>query len=151
MDIEFECGHCGQSLIVEDEGAGMTIDCPKCGEPVEIPGVAPTATEERKREGKESAPRRVPMISVKPATGETYRLPPQRVRPPVEPARRDFAPQRVIVTDVQMPFSALASLMWKIVLAALPALIVLAAIVVAVWKLMTMLGLDEHLGGSPKP
>lgn len=151
MDIEFECGHCGQSLIVEDEGAGMTIDCPKCGEPVGIPGQSAAAPGEPAADKPTGPPRRVPMISVKPASGETYRLPPQRVRPPVEPARRDFAPQRVIVTDVQMPFSALSALMVKVALAALPSLFLLAAIAVAVWKSLSLLGLDQYLGGSPKP
>lgn len=31
MDITFKCGHCGQSLVVEEGGAGETVPCPTCG------------------------------------------------------------------------------------------------------------------------
>jgi DNA-directed RNA polymerase subunit RPC12/RpoP len=37
MDIEFFCSHCGQSLVIDDSGAGTTVDCPKCGKPVYVP------------------------------------------------------------------------------------------------------------------
>lgn len=37
MDIEFFCSHCGQSLVVDGSGAGITIDCPKCGNPAYVP------------------------------------------------------------------------------------------------------------------
>src|ERR1700731_1079284 len=33
----FECPYCGQSLEVDDEGAGQTVDCPTCHQPVIIP------------------------------------------------------------------------------------------------------------------
>src|SRR5437868_14882409 len=33
----FECPNCTQSLEVENAGAGQTIHCPTCGEPVIIP------------------------------------------------------------------------------------------------------------------
>jgi hypothetical protein len=36
-DIRFSCGVCGQSLIVDASGAGMSVDCPKCGKPVNVP------------------------------------------------------------------------------------------------------------------
>ena len=36
MDITFECNKCGQSLVVEEAGAGLTIDCPNCGKPAYV-------------------------------------------------------------------------------------------------------------------
>jgi hypothetical protein len=41
-DITFECGSCGQSLVVEGAGAGHTVDCPTCGKPVYVPSQAGT-------------------------------------------------------------------------------------------------------------
>lgn len=36
-DIRFHCPHCGRHLVVEDQGAGITVPCPTCGEPLSIP------------------------------------------------------------------------------------------------------------------
>jgi DNA-directed RNA polymerase subunit RPC12/RpoP len=36
-DIVFSCVSCGQSLTVDARGAGMSVDCPKCGKPVYVP------------------------------------------------------------------------------------------------------------------
>jgi predicted RNA-binding Zn-ribbon protein involved in translation (DUF1610 family) len=37
-DIRFDCPRCGQSLTVEQRGAGMAVNCPSCNEQIEIPG-----------------------------------------------------------------------------------------------------------------
>jgi DNA-directed RNA polymerase subunit RPC12/RpoP len=37
MDINFQCDKCGQNLEVDEAGAGMTVDCPKCSKPVYVP------------------------------------------------------------------------------------------------------------------
>lgn len=44
MDIEFFCSHCGQSLSIDESGAGITVDCPKCNQPVYVPSKQPTPT-----------------------------------------------------------------------------------------------------------
>jgi predicted RNA-binding Zn-ribbon protein involved in translation (DUF1610 family) len=44
IDITFECGSCGQSIVVEEAGAGLTLDCPTCGKPVYVPSKAGTAS-----------------------------------------------------------------------------------------------------------
>ena len=45
-DIKFNCNHCGQSLEVEIEGAGMQIECPECGALLVIPAAeSPISTE----------------------------------------------------------------------------------------------------------
>ena len=36
-DIVFECPHCGHSLVIDYRGAGLTINCTECGQPVEVP------------------------------------------------------------------------------------------------------------------
>lgn len=37
MDIEFFRSHCRQSLVMDDTGAGTTVDCPQCGPPAYVP------------------------------------------------------------------------------------------------------------------
>lgn len=37
MDITFNCGKCGQSITIDEAGAGQLVDCPKCGKPMEVP------------------------------------------------------------------------------------------------------------------
>jgi predicted nuclease with TOPRIM domain len=36
-DIVFECPSCSKSLAMDRRGAGLTIDCPGCGELVRVP------------------------------------------------------------------------------------------------------------------
>ena len=37
MDITFNCDKCGQSIVIDEAGAGQLVDCPKCGKPLEVP------------------------------------------------------------------------------------------------------------------
>src|SRR5206468_10859377 len=37
MDIRFNCPRCGESLSVEEKGAGMVVNCPTCNGQIEIP------------------------------------------------------------------------------------------------------------------
>jgi predicted negative regulator of RcsB-dependent stress response/predicted RNA-binding Zn-ribbon protein involved in translation (DUF1610 family) len=37
MDITFTCGSCGQSIVIDEAGAGQLVDCPKCGATIEVP------------------------------------------------------------------------------------------------------------------
>lgn len=36
-DITFECPHCSKSLSIDPRGAGLTISCTQCGNPVTVP------------------------------------------------------------------------------------------------------------------
>jgi len=36
-DIQFECTHCANILIVDREGVGMKLACPHCGDEIEVP------------------------------------------------------------------------------------------------------------------
>lgn len=36
-DIEFNCPYCNHSLVVDASGAGLTVNCPKCSKPIQIP------------------------------------------------------------------------------------------------------------------
>lgn len=38
--INFNCPHCGQSLLVDVAGAGTTVACPKCGQAILVPELA---------------------------------------------------------------------------------------------------------------
>ncbi len=37
MDISFACGSCGQSIAIDEAGAGQFVDCPTCGKALEVP------------------------------------------------------------------------------------------------------------------
>jgi endogenous inhibitor of DNA gyrase (YacG/DUF329 family) len=39
--IKFNCPHCGQSVESSPKNAGMTVDCPACGKPFQVPGAKP--------------------------------------------------------------------------------------------------------------
>jgi len=41
MDITFSCEKCGQSIVIDEAGAGITVDCPKCGKPLYVPSRQP--------------------------------------------------------------------------------------------------------------
>lgn len=40
MDITFTC-KCGQEIVIDEAGAGITVDCPGCGKPVYVPTQEP--------------------------------------------------------------------------------------------------------------
>ena len=44
MDITFNCDKCGQSLTIDEAGAGQLVDCPKCRKPLEVPYKSEAAT-----------------------------------------------------------------------------------------------------------
>ena len=37
MDIEFKCSGCGQDLVVDRTGCGMSVSCPACGAEIVVP------------------------------------------------------------------------------------------------------------------
>jgi len=37
MDIKFACENCGQCLVIDRAGAGVTIECPGCAKVVSVP------------------------------------------------------------------------------------------------------------------
>lgn len=39
MDISFTCT-CGQNIVIDEAGAGITVDCPQCGRPAYVPSSA---------------------------------------------------------------------------------------------------------------
>ncbi len=39
MDISFECHQCGQSLVIDEAGANLTIRCPKCNQNLTVPSL----------------------------------------------------------------------------------------------------------------
>ena len=46
MDIVFTCKHCGQQLEIDEHGAGVSIDCPKCGKAVYVPSRSTVAAQQ---------------------------------------------------------------------------------------------------------
>lgn len=59
MDITFTCEKCGQNIVIDEAGAGITIDCPKCGGPVYVPSRPPRSAD--------NTPVRVDASSARPA------------------------------------------------------------------------------------
>jgi hypothetical protein len=37
MEISFNCDKCGQSLTIDEAGAGIAVQCPKCGQSLTVP------------------------------------------------------------------------------------------------------------------
>ena len=136
MDITFACDKCGQSLTVEEAGAGMTIDCPNCGKPTYVPS-------------KSTPPAEKPVVSV---AGVTANVAVDQSLPPailsVSPSPKTTSrpniptqPARVVVTDIQMPFWSMVVFMIKWAVAAVPAFIMLVVIFFIFWALFATIGL----------
>jgi hypothetical protein len=45
LDITFTC-KCGQEIVIDEAGAGITVDCPGCGKPVYVPTKEPAKTKD---------------------------------------------------------------------------------------------------------
>jgi len=58
MDISFICDKCGKTLVIDEAGAGISIDCPECGKAVYVPSAA--------RSKQKDVPVRVELKSSKP-------------------------------------------------------------------------------------
>ncbi len=41
MDIEFNCNHCGQHIVIDAAGAGSAVQCPKCQAELVVPQAQP--------------------------------------------------------------------------------------------------------------
>ena len=39
MDINFDCEKCGQNIVIDEAGAGLSIQCPKCNANLTVPTV----------------------------------------------------------------------------------------------------------------
>lgn len=49
-DIQFECDHCANILIVDKDGEGIELVCPHCGKPVTVPPYEPKPDPSREKE-----------------------------------------------------------------------------------------------------
>ena len=67
MDISFDCDKCGEHLVIDNAGAGITIDCPGCGKPVYVP--SPTSLnpsdQPARVEAKPTTPKATPVTAPK--------------------------------------------------------------------------------------
>ena len=136
MEITFVCDKCGQSLTVDEAGAGMTIDCPNCGKPTYVPSKStsppetpnvPAAVVTAKAVTSQNAPPAILSAAPSPQTTSRSNIPPQ--------------PSRVVVTDIQMPFWSMVVFMIKWAVAAVPAFIMLVVIFFIFWALFATIGL----------
>ena len=44
MDITFNCDSCGQHIVVDETGAGASVNCPKCGKSLSVPATTASNT-----------------------------------------------------------------------------------------------------------
>lgn len=130
MDISFNCSKCGQSMVIDEDAAGVTIDCPNCGEPSYVPSQSTVIASEP--EPLAVAP--PPPISQQPAL--------QITAPNDVTARTE-----VVITDVQMPFWSMVVFMIKWAIASIPAAIVLMTIFFLLWALFGLLGMGLMMHG----
>jgi DNA-directed RNA polymerase subunit M/transcription elongation factor TFIIS len=73
MDIEFSCNKCGQHIVIDEAGAGQTIQCPKCRRSLTVP--APSVdTEQLNPALPESAELTEPVKSPRPKRIEATRI-----------------------------------------------------------------------------
>jgi len=126
MDITFECDKCGQAMIIEESGAGATVDCSNCGNPTYVPTQSPTEpppADEVVTESPDGIPATPP------------ELPTSSLTTPPAPAI-----DRVVMTDIQMPFWSMVVFMIKWAIAAIPAALVLMSIFFILWLIIAGLG-----------
>lgn len=60
-EIKFECGGCGQRILVDGTAAGMSADCPNCHATVMVPKAGGDSAAKRPREGHRRASVGTPM------------------------------------------------------------------------------------------
>jgi DNA-directed RNA polymerase subunit RPC12/RpoP len=82
MDISFNCDKCGKNLVIDNAGAGITIDCPECGKAVYVPSTAATPKPK-------DPPARV---EPKPLTRVAAPTPPPAPAPAVRPRNNPLVP-----------------------------------------------------------
>lgn len=70
MDVFFNCPACGQHLVIDEAGAGLVIQCPKCSKDLTVPAPKPAETPESEKE-------RTVALKWTPPTS-TLRLPPKK-------------------------------------------------------------------------
>jgi hypothetical protein len=130
MDISFNCSKCGQSMVIDEDAAGVTIDCPNCGEPSHVPSQSAVVADEPEPFAVSTSP---------PLSPE----PPAQILPPNSVTTRT----EVVVTGIQMPFWSVVAFMIKWAVASIPAAIVLITIFFLLWFLFGLLGMGLMMHG----
>jgi hypothetical protein len=130
MDISFNCSKCGQSMVIDEDAAGVTIDCPNCGEPSHVPSQSMVIADEPE-----------PLaIATPPPIPEQPAL---QISPP-----SPLVPKAaVVITDIQMPFGRMVVFMVKWAIASIPAAIVLMTVFFLLWTLFGLLGTGLMIHG----
>jgi hypothetical protein len=130
MDISFNCSKCGQSMVIDEDAAGVTIDCPNCGEPSYVPSQSAVIADEPEPLAVATSPPLPPESSV-------------QIPPPNSVTIRT----EVVITDIRMPFWSMVALMIKWAIASIPAAIVLMIIFFLLWTVFALLGLGLMFHG----
>lgn len=104
--MNFTCIHCNQSLEIDDDHGGKSVQCPACGRYIVVP-VSKQA---------EQATTSVPPLNARPTTSTVAR------------EQHRINTTEVKVVDFSMPFTSMVVFMIKWAIAAIPAMLILGLI-----------------------
>lgn len=96
-NIVFDCPHCEKSLKVDASAVGMQVECPECGQEIEIPVGQPSeedAVEAYQEDApEESTPREPPQSPEPDPQAEPEAMTPAQFRELLERTSRTIVPQ----------------------------------------------------------
>lgn len=78
-EVKFECGTCGQHIVVSAEHAGVIVPCPSCGHDVIIPRLAYVRAVASRPLPQTAVPPQLPAPAASDAAGRTFSAPPRGV------------------------------------------------------------------------
>ncbi|MFT5123251.1 MAG: hypothetical protein ACI9QL_000333 [Candidatus Omnitrophota bacterium] len=154
--IEVECPACEQLFAIEDSQLGTTVGCPHCQQPVDMSGALEDEVDDipvvglpkkriviQKGGGTFQAPGPVNVqmqpvqqmppvqhapVGAHPSGVVRQPMPPQPGGPaPYPPQQR--APMKVVVTDIKMPLGSMVVFMLKLMVASIPAMLIMWLVV----------------------
>ncbi len=125
MDITFNCDKCGQSITIDEAGAGQLVDCPGCGKPVEVPYKS-TPLDGVARANLRPATTAPPIVIPKKEEYQTVIV--ERIQQlPLTVATAE-EPLQVVITDIRVPFADRFRIVLEWVLASFAVSLVLGII-----------------------
>ena len=72
-EIKFECPHCGQHIVADEEYAGINCECPTCSQSLTVPSVETINTEVCQQRCAEDVSQSMDTAPYRILNGEVYR------------------------------------------------------------------------------
>ncbi len=73
MDITFTCESCRQSIVVDEAGAGIAVQCPKCGQSLSVPMAVAVPAGTATPQSRQTQPPPIPSTKQCPFCAETIK------------------------------------------------------------------------------